>query len=119
MKRQFSPLSLFLTGAFLSQLGNWLQIVAQGWLVVALSPSPLWSGFICFCGGIPFLIFPFITGSLTDQWDRRKILLGTQWVLCLMTGGFAWLVLSQSVTLWSVAGFAFLTGTATALSFPA
>src|ERR1044071_1913742 len=33
---------IFWTGAFLSNVGTWMQAVAQGWLVLKLTNSPLW-----------------------------------------------------------------------------
>ena len=35
---------LFWTGAFLSNIGTWMQAVAQGWLVLQLTNSPFWLG---------------------------------------------------------------------------
>ena len=35
---------LFWSGAFLSNIGTWMQAVAQGWLVLQLTDSPFWLG---------------------------------------------------------------------------
>ncbi|HEU5131048.1 MAG TPA: MFS transporter, partial [Pyrinomonadaceae bacterium] len=34
----------FWIGAFLSNIGTWMQAVAQGWLVLQLTNSPFWLG---------------------------------------------------------------------------
>src|SRR5215469_14333585 len=48
---------LFWTGNFLSNIGSWMQNVAQGWLVLTLTNSSFWLGVVGFAGSIPFLIF--------------------------------------------------------------
>ena len=37
---------LFWTGNFLSNIGTWMQNVAQGWLVVTLTNSSFWLGVV-------------------------------------------------------------------------
>src|SRR5207245_1435149 len=37
---------LFWTGNFISNIGSWMQNVAQGWLVLQLTNSPLWLGLV-------------------------------------------------------------------------
>ena len=53
---------LFWTGNFLSNIGTWMQNVAQGWLVLTLTNSSFWLGVVGFAGSIPFLIFTLFGG---------------------------------------------------------
>ncbi len=46
---------LFWSGNFLSNIGTWMQNVAQGWLVLTLTNSAFWLGVVGFAGSIPFL----------------------------------------------------------------
>ena len=46
---------LFWSGNFLSNIGTWMQNVAQGWLVLLLTNSAFWLGVVGFAGSIPFL----------------------------------------------------------------
>ncbi|MDE3161888.1 MAG: MFS transporter, partial [Acidobacteriota bacterium] len=48
---------LFWSGNFLSNIGTWMQNVAQGWLVLELTNSSFWLGVVGFAGSIPFLLF--------------------------------------------------------------
>ena len=48
---------LFWTGAFLSNVGTWMQAVAQGWLVLKLTNSPFWLGLDAFMATAPAFVF--------------------------------------------------------------
>ena len=48
---------LFWSGNFLSNIGTWMQNVAQGWLVLLLTNSAFWLGVVGFAGSIPFPVF--------------------------------------------------------------
>ena len=49
---------LFWAGNFTSNIGTWMQNVAQGWLVLTLTNSAFWLGVVGFAGSIPFLSSP-------------------------------------------------------------
>ena len=51
---------LFWSGNFLSNIGTWMQNVAQGWLVLTLTNSAFWLGVVGFAGSIPFLFLRFL-----------------------------------------------------------
>jgi MFS family permease len=65
-------------GLFLSNIGTWMQVVAQGWLVLRLSDSALMLGLVGFAGSIPTLLLAPLAGVAADRRDRRKLLLTTQ-----------------------------------------
>ncbi|HEV8610358.1 MAG TPA: MFS transporter [Thermoanaerobaculia bacterium] len=65
-------------GLFLSNIGTWMQVVAQGWLVLRLSDSALMLGLVGFAGSIPTLLLAPLAGVAADRLDRRKLLLATQ-----------------------------------------
>ncbi len=109
------PYRRYWTGLFLSNIGTWMQSVAQGWLVLRLSNSAFLLGLVGFAGSIPTLLLAPLAGVAADRLDRRKLLLATQatQMACAFTlaaavwGGFA------SVAL--VAGVAIVNGVANAL----
>jgi len=74
-------------GLFLSNIGTWMQVVAQGWLVLRLSNSALVLGLVGFAGSIPTLLFAPLAGVAADRADRRKLLIATQslQMLCAFT----------------------------------
>ncbi|HEX8138852.1 MAG TPA: MFS transporter [Pyrinomonadaceae bacterium] len=69
---------LFWAGAFLSNVGTWMQAVAQGWLVFELTNSPFWLGVDGFMATAPGLLLTLAGGVFADLVDRRRILLYTQ-----------------------------------------
>jgi predicted MFS family arabinose efflux permease len=71
---------LFLCGAFISAMGSWMQVVAQGWLVLQLSDSAFVLGLLGFVQLAPVLLFGALGGSLADRVDRRNFLIQTQMV---------------------------------------
>ena len=69
---------LFWTGNFISNIGSWMQNVAQGWLVLQLTNSPFWLGLVGFAQQVPALIFSLLGGVIADRTSRRKLLLITR-----------------------------------------
>ena len=67
-------------GACTSSVGTWMQIVAQGWLIYRLSHSARLLALDQFLGGIPIFLFSLVGGVVADRVERRKILLGSQYV---------------------------------------
>ena len=109
---------LFWTGAFLSNVGTWMQAVAQGWLVLQLTNSPFWLGLDAFMATAPGLVLTLIGGVFADRIDRRRLLLYTQVVAGLAALGLAALVATSVVNRWMVLGFSFVTGCCMSLASP-
>ena len=109
---------LFWTGAFLSNVGTWMQAVAQGWLVLQLTNSPFWLGLDAFMATAPAFIFTLVGGVFADLIDRRRLLLYTQVIAGLAALGLAALVATNVVNRWMVLGFSFVTGCCMALASP-
>lgn len=109
---------LFWIGAFLSNIGTWMQAVAQGWLVLELTDSPFWLGLDAFVATIPGLVFTLVGGVFADLIDRRRLLLGTQVAAGIAALGLALLVWTNIVDRWMVLGFSFVTGCCMALASP-
>src|SRR5215204_5917790 len=74
---------LFWIGAFLSNIGTWMQAVAQGWLVLQLTDSAFWLGVDGFMATAPGFFLTLAGGVFADLVDRRRLLLYTQIVACL------------------------------------
>lgn len=121
--RMFRALShrnfrLFWTGAFLSNVGTWMQAVAQGWLVLQLTNSAFWLGLDAFMATAPGFLFTLVGGVFADLIDRRRLLIYTQIVAGLAALGLAVLVATGVVDRWMVLGFSFVTGCCMALASP-
>jgi MFS family permease len=109
---------LFWSGNFLSNIGSWMQNVAQGWLVLTLTNSAFWLGVVGFAGSIPFLFFTLFGGVIADRVDKRRLLLVTQTVMMLLAFLLAGLTFFHSIGVWGVAAIAFGNGVALAMNAP-
>jgi len=109
---------LFWAGAFLSNIGTWMQAVAQSWLVLTLTNSPFWLGLDAFMATAPGFFLTLAGGVFADLVDRRRLLIYTQVVAGLAALGLATLVYTNVVNRWIVLGFSFVTGCCMALAGP-
>ena len=109
---------LFWSGNFLSNIGTWMQNVAQGWLVLLLTNSAFWLGVVGFAGSIPFLIFTLFGGVIADRVDKRRLLLVTQTVMMMLAFLLAALAWFKVITVWEVAAIAFMNGVAMSMNAP-
>jgi MFS family permease len=109
---------LFWTGSFLSNIGTWMQAIAQGWLVRELTPSPFLIGFVAFAGSFPQLVFALASGVYADLFDRRKLLLATQMAQMICAFILGLLVSLKVITIWQVIAISFASGIAATLTSP-
>ena len=109
---------LFWLGAFLSNVGTWMQAVAQGWLVLLLTNSAFWLGLDAFVATAPGFIFTLLGGVFADLIDRRRLLIFTQVIAGVAAMVLAMLVWTGVVNRWMVLGFSFVTGCCMALASP-
>src|SRR3982751_5949762 len=105
-------------GAFLSNVGTWMQAVAQGWLVLQLSDSPFWLGVDGFMATAPGLFLTLAGGVFADLFDRRKLLIYTQAVAGLSALNLGVLVLTHVVQGWMILCLSFVTGCCMSLAGP-
>ena len=108
----------FWIGAFLSNIGTWMQAVAQGWLVLQLTNSPFWLGLDAFMATAPGFVLTLLGGVFADRIDRRRLLLYTQVIAGLAALALAALVATHLVNRWMVLGFSFVTGCCMSLASP-
>ncbi len=111
---------LWTAGALVSNIGTWMQRVAQDWLVLTQlthrDASAL--GIVTGLQFAPQLLFLPWTGSAADRLNQRRLLMLTQaamGVLALLLGA---LTIAGAIRLWHVYLFAFLSGSAAALDAP-
>ena len=109
---------LFWSGNFLSNIGTWMQNVAQGWLVLVLTNSAFWLGVVGFAGSIPFLFFSLFGGVVADRVDKRRLLLVTQTVMMVLAFVLAALAWFKVITIWELVVIAFLNGVAMSMNAP-
>ena len=116
---QYRDFRLMWFGACTSSIGTWMQIVAQGWLIYRLSHSAFLLALDQFLGGIPIFLFSLIGGVVADRVERRKILLGSQYVQMFSAGVLTILVTTGLVHVWQILCLSFVSGFAQAFGGPA
>lgn len=101
---------LFIGGQLLSQIGTWVQMVAQIWLVYRLSGSPVMLGLVGFANQIPYLLLSPVAGVVADRVNRRRLITVTQILAMLQAFLLAGLTLAGVVEVWHIFCLALLLG---------
>lgn len=110
---------LMWAGAFTSSVGTWMQEVAQNWLILTMTGSTFLLGLDAFLGDAPFLLFSLLGGVMADRVDRRRILLGSQYVQMASATLLAILLLAHGVQVWMILTLSFVVGLAQSFGGPA
>lgn len=110
---------LFAGGQLVSQVGNWMQVTAQDWLVLRLSHnSGSALGWVTACQFIPIVCFTLYGGTLADRYDKRRLLMVTNTCAGLCAVVIAVLIVTDEIRLWHVYGLALCLGTLGAVDNP-
>src|ERR687883_1947561 len=109
---------LFWAGAFLSNVGTWMQTVAQGWLVLQLTDSAFWLGFDGFAATAPGLVLTLLGGVFADIIDRKRLLLFTQVGAGLTALALATLQATHVLQWWMILCASFVTGCCMSIASP-
>ncbi len=110
---------LFWIGQLISQIGTWMQSVAQAWLVLDLTQSPLQLGVVSALQFTPILLLSPVGGVLSDRFPKRRVLLISQTAMQLQAFVLAALVWSGRIQYWHVVVLATLYGLGRAIDIPA
>jgi MFS family permease len=110
---------LFWWSQLFSQAGTWMQRLAQAWLVLKLTDSPLALGTITTVQFLPILLLSLFGGVFADRLPKRRLLLATQLTLCIQALVLGLLSAFGVVTLAEIYVLAAVLGIATAIDAPA
>jgi MFS family permease len=111
---------VYVTGSFISNIGTWMQRVAQDWLVLELSGgSGVAIGITTALQFLPMLLMSAYGGLVADRFDKRTILKITQAWLALSAAALGILAITGVATVPLVYLIAFLFGIGTAFDNPA
>jgi predicted MFS family arabinose efflux permease len=106
-------------GACASSIGTWMQIVAQGCLIYRLSHSARLLALDQFLGGIPIFLLSLVGGVIADRVERRRILLGSQYIQLASAATLTVLVATGVVHVWHILSLSLVSGFAQAFGGPA
>ena len=85
---------------------GWIQAVAQSWLVLQLTGSPLKLGLISTLQFAPVLLFSIIAGAAADRLHKRRVLIASQTTYLCQAVLLAVLVWTGTVQYWHVCALA-------------
>lgn len=111
---------IWAAGAFVSNVGTWMQRIAQDWLVLTQLSNHSGAAVgvvMALQFGPPIILMP-VVGRVADRVDRRKLLLATQSAMAATALGLGLLVITGVVALWQVYMFAGLMGCISAFDAP-
>ena len=112
---------IWAAGALVSNVGTWMQRIAQDWLVLSelTKHSGAAVGVVMALQFGPPILLMSLAGRVVDHVDRRKLLIVTQSAMALTALGLGILVISGHVALWQVYVFAGTMGCIAAFDSPA
>lgn len=111
---------LYWIALIVSAIGTWMQIVAQGLLVLQLShgsAAPL--GLVALAQSAAFLLCALAGGTVVDRMDRRRLLLLTQSILMVLAFVIGLLTTLHLIRIWTIVVLAFLSGVVLSIDQPA
>src|SRR5919198_5177794 len=109
----------YIIGSLISDSGTWMQMMAQSWVMSALTNKAILLGLVNFAAGLPALVLAPMAGSLADRMDKRKILVATQIVQIIFALALGFLVMTGRIQIWHIIFFALLLGIAFSYEMPA
>jgi len=116
---------LFFYGQLTSQVGSWMQRIALAWYILDLTKShqyphgsPFAVGLMAFAQFLPFTLFGLFAGVITDRFDARRLVLGTQIGQTISAIVLTWLTFAGVAQPWMLYSIAFVNGAILVLDAP-
>ena len=124
LQRTFSSLSVpnyrrYFTGQVISISGNWMQIVAEMWLIVQLTGSGVSVGVTAALQFLPMLLFGAWGGLLADRVPKLRLLQYTQALMAVPALTLWILTATGDIAPWMVFGLVLARGSVLAIDNPA
>lgn len=123
VRRSFDSLSVpnyrrYFAGQIVSVSGNWMQMVAEVWLVLELTGSGVAVGATTALQFLPILLFGAWGGVLADRFPKRRLLMVTQGLMALPAIVLFAVTVGGAVAPWMVFALVFVRGTVNAVDNP-
>jgi MFS family permease len=123
LRRSVSSLSVpnyrrYFVGQVVSVSGNWMQIVAEVWLILKLTGSGTAVGLVAALQFAPILLFGAFGGMLADRVPKRRLLQLTQTAMAVPALSLFALYVTGAVEPWMVFALVFLRGTINSIDNP-
>ena len=112
------PFRRYIIGSAISDTGTWMQVMAQGYVMSTLTTKAIMLGMANLAAGLPMLLLTMIGGSVADRFDKRKILLATQYLQIVLAIGIGLLIMSGKIQIWHILAFAVVLGISNSFEMP-
>ena len=109
---------LYWFGQLASVLAQNMEGVAQSWLVLEITNSPLLLGLTGLTFAAPTILLSLLGGVIADRADRRRIMILSQLASALNFLIIGTLVVTESIAQWHVMTLAFVSGCVRAFDRP-
>ncbi|ANZ61431.1 MFS transporter [Secundilactobacillus paracollinoides] len=109
---------LFLS-PFISRVGDSLYLFGLNWFVVKASGSTALLGIVQAVGGITLLCGDLFCGVLIDNYNRKRILVASEFICLLACFSFAVVIDPENPAAWQLIGLTCMLDVGVAFSFPA
>src|SRR2546421_2512520 len=108
----------YIIGSSISDTGTWMQVMAQGYVMSTLTNKALLLGMANLAAGLPMLLLTMAGGSAADRFDKRKILLATQYFQIALAISIGLLIMSGKIQIWHILAFAVALGISNSFEMP-
>src|SRR5881392_954855 len=108
----------YIIGSVISDTGTWMQVMAQGYVMSTLTDKALLLGMANLAAGLPMLLLTMAGGSAADRFDKRRILLATQYVQIALAICMGFLIMSGKIQIWHILAFAGVLGISNSFEMP-
>lgn len=105
--------------ALISNFGGLIQGVAASWLMTTIATSPDMVALVQASTTLPLMMFSLAAGAISDNYDRRLVMLTAQSFMFAVSVALALFSLFGLLGPWLLLTFTFLIGCGTALNNPA
>jgi MFS family permease len=99
--------------------GGMIQNVGAAWLMTSIATSADIVALVQASTTLPVMLFSLAAGAISDNYDRRKVMLTAQVFMCCVSIGLAICAWLGVMTPWLLLTFTFMIGCGTALNGPA
>ncbi|MEN9595034.1 MAG: hypothetical protein RLY23_1517, partial [Actinomycetota bacterium] len=105
-------------GAFVSNIGTWMETVGVGILVTETTGQATWTGVVAAAGFVPAAVLGPVGGALADRLERKKLLMITTTIQTLLAALLTTLAATGAPSPLVVTLIVFASGCASAIGFP-
>lgn len=103
----------------LANFGGLIQSVGASWLMISLGQSADMVALVQASLTLPVVLFSLVAGAMADNLDRRKVMLGTQIFMLIVSVVLVLFAWTGLITPWLLLLFAFAIGCGGAFNAPA